>query len=117
VPNDRGRVAPGVFVVGWIKRGPRGFIGTNKTCAQETVEAVLDHLDSEITEPHHTPDELIAAAIPRAGDLAAWRRLDAEELALGRRNGRPRVKIVDRLDQEAVAARVNVRAPRRLLRT
>ncbi|MBM7417222.1 MULTISPECIES: FAD-dependent oxidoreductase [Nocardiaceae] len=117
VPNNRGRVAPGVFVVGWIKRGPRGFIGTNKTCAQETVEAVLDHLDSDITEPHHTPDELIAATIPRAGDLAAWRRLDAEELALGRRNGRPRVKIVDRLDQEAVAARVEVRAPRRLLRT
>nr|WP_234974339.1 FAD-dependent oxidoreductase [Williamsia sterculiae] len=45
IPNDRGRVEPGVYVTGWIKRGPRGFIGTNKTCAEETVGAVLDDLE------------------------------------------------------------------------
>jgi ferredoxin--NADP+ reductase len=44
VPNERGRVAPGTYVAGWIKRGPNGFIGTNKSCAQETVrELVADH--------------------------------------------------------------------------
>src|SRR5207302_542844 len=37
VPNDGGRVEPGVYVTGWIKRGPTGFIGTNKTCSDETV--------------------------------------------------------------------------------
>ncbi len=37
-----GRVRPGVYVAGWIKRGPRGFIGTNRTCAQETVAALVD---------------------------------------------------------------------------
>lgn len=44
VPNDGGRV-PGVrgaFVTGWIKRGPTGFIGTNKSCAQETVRSLVD---------------------------------------------------------------------------
>lgn len=39
--RDRGREVPGLYVVGWIKRGPRGFIGSNKTCARETVNALL----------------------------------------------------------------------------
>ncbi|MGB3371000.1 MAG: FAD-dependent oxidoreductase [Rhodococcus sp. (in: high G+C Gram-positive bacteria)] len=45
IPNDDGRVldAPGgdvvrgTYVTGWIKRGPSGYIGTNKSCAQSTV--------------------------------------------------------------------------------
>lgn len=44
VPHEGGRV-PGVrgaFVTGWIKRGPTGFIGTNKSCAQETVRSLVD---------------------------------------------------------------------------
>jgi adrenodoxin-NADP+ reductase len=29
---------PGMYVCGWLKRGPTGIIGTNLTCAEETVE-------------------------------------------------------------------------------
>jgi ferredoxin--NADP+ reductase len=42
VPHGRGRVRPGVYVTGWIKRGPTGFIGTNKSCAQETVASLVE---------------------------------------------------------------------------
>ena len=44
VPHDAGRVEgrPGHYVVGWIKRGPSGGIGTNRTCAAETVGSLLD---------------------------------------------------------------------------
>src|SRR5699024_7734779 len=49
IPNREGRVyddpaareVGGTYVVGWIKRGPRGFLGSNKTCARETVNALL----------------------------------------------------------------------------
>ncbi|WP_026918725.1 FAD-dependent oxidoreductase [Gordonia shandongensis] len=47
VRNDAGRVVaddgpvPGLFVTGWIKRGPTGFIGTNKTDSGETVANLL----------------------------------------------------------------------------
>lgn len=43
IPHDRGRVAHarGAYVTGWIKRGPTGFIGTNKSCAQETVRSLV----------------------------------------------------------------------------
>jgi ferredoxin--NADP+ reductase len=52
VPNKGGRVVdpatgavvPRTYVAGWIKRGPTGFIGTNKSCSLETVRAlVADH--------------------------------------------------------------------------
>lgn len=44
VPNDGGRVtqADGAYVAGWIKRGPTGFIGTNKSCAAQTVQRLVD---------------------------------------------------------------------------
>src|SRR6266567_3014082 len=38
IPNEGGRVEPGVYSAGWIKRGPTGVIGTNKKDATETVE-------------------------------------------------------------------------------
>lgn len=41
VPHTEGRVRPGTYVVGWVKRGPTGGIGANKTCAEETVGALL----------------------------------------------------------------------------
>ncbi|NKQ51469.1 FAD-dependent oxidoreductase [Amycolatopsis sp. K13G38] len=46
VPNSAGRVEgrPGAYVVGWIKRGPSGGIGANKTCAEETVGALIDDI-------------------------------------------------------------------------
>ena len=30
VANDDGRVADGLYAVGWVKRGPSGVIGSNK---------------------------------------------------------------------------------------
>lgn len=85
VPNDQGRVEPGVYVVGWIKRGPVGFIGTNKTCAQETVSALLDDLDAGLPGPGAAGGiaGVIAARCPDPTDLAGWRRLDGEERARG----------------------------------
>ncbi|CAM5610136.1 hypothetical protein SALBM135S_04023 [Streptomyces alboniger] len=43
VPHEEGRVTgrPGTYVVGWIKRGPTGGIGANRTCAAETVSTLL----------------------------------------------------------------------------
>jgi ferredoxin--NADP+ reductase len=48
VPNEGGRVIRDgsvesrSYVVGWIKRGPSGFIGTNKGCSQDTVAALIE---------------------------------------------------------------------------
>lgn len=52
IPHDAGRVVdngvplPGMYVTGWIKRGPSGFIGTNKTDSAETVASLLSDRES-----------------------------------------------------------------------
>lgn len=54
VPGDAGRVTgvPGAYTVGWIKRGPSGGIGANRTCAAETVGSLLaDAIDGKLAAP------------------------------------------------------------------
>lgn len=99
VPNERGRVRPGRYVAGWIKRGPRGFIGTNRSCAEETVLTIIDDLNSgDVTPPGETPDALDRLLRERgvnAIDRTGWRRIDSAERARGSLRGAPRAKVVD----------------------
>ncbi|GAB7005630.1 FAD-dependent oxidoreductase [Nocardioides sp. AN3] len=114
VPSDGGRVWPGVYVAGWAKRGPNGFIGTNKSDAHETVERLLDDLDGgELARPSRDA-AAIAALVgrrqPSAVDLAGWRSLEREERRRGTEQGRPRVKIVD-IDEMLRVAQPRARRP------
>jgi len=125
IPNRGGRVLdpgsgeplPGEYVVGWIKRGPSGVIGTNKKDAQETVDAMLADLALSAragagadangsarqapAAPAHTPSDPDAAAAeallrarqPRLVTYAGWEAIDRHERALGEPAGRPRVKL------------------------
>ena len=53
VANTTGRVAdmPGTYVVGWIKRGPSGGIGTNRRCSAETVACLPDDVVAGVVQP------------------------------------------------------------------
>ena len=107
VPHDRGRVRPGVYVAGWVKRGPTGFIGTNKSCAQETVERLLDDIDSgALPVPTRSRDDLAATLESRGVtpiDEGGWRAIDHEERRRGMQRGRPRLKLVDPAELRRVA--------------
>ncbi|MGA8255260.1 MAG: FAD-dependent oxidoreductase [Nocardioides sp.] len=114
VPNDRGRVRPGLYVVGWIKRGPSGFIGTNKSCAQETVERILDDLDGGLPAPVGTSEsiaEVVHGRQPAVVDLAGWRAIEAEERRRGELRGRSRAKIVDVSEMVRVAGSATLATP------
>jgi ferredoxin--NADP+ reductase len=105
IPNEAGRVAgedgrplAGLYVAGWIKRGPTGVIGTNKPDAQETVEHMLAdaaagaHFAAEEATAE-AAEQLIRERQPRCVSFADWRRLDALETEAGTPHGRPRVKL------------------------
>ncbi len=128
--NEGGRVldpesrthAPGEYVVGWIKRGPSGVIGTNKKDAQETVDAMLADLldgdesarngDGPTAGARHTPSEPDATAIeallrerqPALVTYSGWEAIDRHERALGEAGGRPRVKLTEIEQMLAIAA-------------
>jgi ferredoxin--NADP+ reductase len=105
LPNERGRVLspdgeplPGVYSVGWIKRGPTGIIGTNKRDAQETVSSVLEDLDGgRLLTPadpdRDSMDALVAERQPDAVSYAGWQAVDRVEREAGEPHGRPRVKL------------------------
>jgi len=109
VPNDGGRVrdSAGAYVAGWIKRGPTGFIGTNKSCAAETVHRLVeDYNQGRLGDPAHKPaalDRLVRSRQPAVVDAAGWRAIDAAEIARGGAQ-RPRGKFVDIAEMLAVAA-------------
>lgn len=52
VDNTGGRVngVTGVYTAGWVKRGPSGIIGTNITCARETVDAIVNDVESGVVK-------------------------------------------------------------------
>ncbi|MEV4051202.1 FAD-dependent oxidoreductase [Amycolatopsis sp. NPDC049688] len=113
VPNQAGRVLdldenqlPGVYVTGWIKRGPIGLIGHTKGDAAETIASLLADADT-LTPPKYTsPDAILdflgARGIPFT-TWDGWGRLDAHEKALGSAAGRERIKVVEREEMTRVS--------------
>jgi ferredoxin--NADP+ reductase len=108
LPNERGRVLspdgeplPGVYSVGWIKRGPTGILGTNKRDAEETIGCLVEDLrGGGLAQPPRPDreqiDELLAERKPDLVKTAGWRAIDEHELERGQNEQRPRVKLASR---------------------
>lgn len=105
IPNEEGRIvqpdtkAPvlGEYVVGWIKRGPSGIIGTNKPDSQATVNEMLEDLSAgKILNPARPSRvEMEATLVKRQVKyvtFADWLVLDQLEQERGVAVGRPRLK-------------------------
>lgn len=107
IPNEAGRVlregapVPGEYVAGWIKRGPTGVIGTNKSDANETVACMLADADTLPPAAERDPDAvptLLAGRGVQVVPWQGWRAIDSAEAERGRVRGRERVKIVERAE-------------------
>uniref|UniRef100_A0A6M2ERD6 NADPH:adrenodoxin oxidoreductase, mitochondrial n=1 Tax=Populus davidiana TaxID=266767 RepID=A0A6M2ERD6_9ROSI len=112
VPNIKGRVLAdtsgdptplkkGLYVCGWLKRGPTGIIATNLYCAEETV--------ASISEDVHQGEIASASTLPKPGrqgllqlldnrgvrvvPFSAWEKIDSEERRLGNLRSKPREKL------------------------
>ena len=114
VPNEQGRVtspngavAQGAYVTGWIKRGPRGVIGTNRGCAAQTVAQLFADYDGgalvrDVADAAGI-DHLLAARDVSPLTWRQWRVIDTEERERGAESSRPRIKLVSRADMLTVA--------------
>ena len=117
IRNDGGRVtdeegAPlrGEYVVGWIKRGPSGVIGTNKKDAADTVTKLIEDAEAgALNEPAQGDRDEIEAwlrgSIPGLVTWEGWEAIDTHETELGEPQNRPRVKLVRVPDMVGVAER------------
>jgi ferredoxin--NADP+ reductase len=111
IPNAGGRVTniagdevlPGLYVVGWAKRGPSGVIGTNKPDAAATVSLMVEDVAvlPGIDDAQRDPALIEALLRERDVDVVSygdWQKLDSFETTNGQQQGRPRVKLT-RVDE------------------
>lgn len=113
VPNSGGRVVSsssgggdvghGLYVCGWLKRGPTGIIGTNLVDAEETVECLAADASSPGRLPRVEQQPAGSEGLARLLDAqrvrhvtwAQWLNVDEAEVGSGRQQGRVRDKLVD----------------------
>jgi ferredoxin/flavodoxin---NADP+ reductase len=105
IPHTDGRIegSRNEYVVGWIKRGPSGVIGSNKSDSQHTVDTLVADLAGashpEFADDHS--DELTKWLLSRQPRLVTdehWQLIDRHERSTGEPHGRPRVKLASVAD-------------------
>ncbi len=96
IPHTDGRVegTTNSYVVGWIKRGPSGVIGSNKKDSAATVETLLaDLAGAELGDAPDDTADWLASRQPHLVTNEHWKVIDAHERDTGGPLGRPRVKL------------------------
>lgn len=103
IPNEKGRVLdktggnplPGLYTTGWIKRGPTGVIGTNKTDSGETVSCMVEDIEREnmLNSEFTSPENIEELFEERHISYNEWLRVDSFEKKEGEKRGKPRIKI------------------------
>jgi ferredoxin--NADP+ reductase len=126
VPNVEGRlrgpdgaILPGLYAVGWAKRGPTGLIGDNVADAEETARHMLEDLARGVSTPGGEDradadrngggraeiERLLAARGVEWVSFDDWARLDALEIARGKERGKIREKFSSVAEMLAAIAR------------
>ncbi|HYQ15766.1 MAG TPA: NADP oxidoreductase, partial [Polyangiaceae bacterium] len=111
IPSSAGRVTtvngeplPGLYVSGWIKRGPTGLVGTNKADSKETVDLLLRDSAALLgRKPSLDVDELLATRGVKVVTFADYQRIDQHEKARGAERGKVRDKLERTSDMLAAA--------------
>ncbi|KAG1355169.1 NADPH:adrenodoxin oxidoreductase, mitochondrial [Cocos nucifera] len=112
VPNTKGRilrldqaehaiVEQGLYVAGWLKRGPTGIIATNLYCAEETVASILEDFKNGLLTPSsgsHKPGrqgllQVLENKNVRFVPFSGWEKIDMKERMEGELRNKPRKKI------------------------
>jgi ferredoxin--NADP+ reductase len=113
IPNEAGRITteqggdlvPGLYTAGWIKRGPSGIIGTNRACAVETVDMLLEDINKLGNDK--SGRKALYTILDNKGvkyiNYPQWEKIDAAEVAAGEPKGKPREKFTRRVEMLAIA--------------
>ena len=105
IPHTKGRIEGrrNEYVVGWIKRGPTGVIGSNKSDSQETVDTLVADLSSASLSDFGSDhaEQLAGWLVERQPKVITddhWKLIDEHERTSGEPHGRPRVKLTSVAD-------------------
>jgi ferredoxin--NADP+ reductase len=92
--NEEGRISPGLYCVGWARRGPTGTIGTNRPDGFSIIEKVAEDIAEGSGKPGRPGfDALAAERGIKYVKFTDWQKIDEAEVA-NARDGSPREKFV-----------------------
>lgn len=91
IPNDDGKVEKGLYVVGWIKRGPSGVISSSRPDAKAATAHILADCGAGGKPGRRSLDPLLESRAARVVTYADWKRIEAAEVKAAE-NGAPRRK-------------------------
>lgn len=101
VANRQGRVADGLYAVGWAKRGPTGVIGSNKPDA----DLIAGHIEADCGAGRRPGRAMLEELLEERGvswvSFADWQEIDAAEVAAAAPDA-PRKKLIRIKDMLAV---------------
>ncbi|WP_321323397.1 FAD-dependent oxidoreductase [uncultured Parasphingorhabdus sp.] len=101
--NTDGRILPGLYCVGWARRGPSGTIGTNKPDGFAIVDAIAEDIGAGGRKAGRAAlDRLFAERGVETVTFRDWKKIEEAEIARAR-EGSPREKFTDIADM--IAAR------------
>ena len=103
--NADGKIADGLYAVGWAKRGPSGTIPTNRTEAQLVAKIVLAETSASARPGRAALEALLRGRGVARVDYDGWRRIDASEIERSE-EARARRKWRTHDELRAAAARV-----------
>lgn len=113
IPNEAGRITTehggdvitGLYTAGWIKRGPSGIIGTNRACAVESVDMLLEDVGKFSSDKagRDVLYKILDANGANYINYPQWEKIDAAEVAAGEPKGKPREKFTRRDEMLAIA--------------
>jgi ferredoxin--NADP+ reductase len=115
VPHMAGRVlegtaaVPGLYVTGWLKRGPAGIIGTNRADSVETVQSLLTDLPKLYDQCKRGGEALRQFLETRAVRFLTyqnWQMIDAAEIGRGKNKEKPREKFTRIQQMLAVSGQI-----------
>lgn len=107
---------PGLFVCGWLKRGPSGIIGTNLVDAEQTVDTMVrgqkgfpkvEQRQGGGGGGRQALQALLEERKIEVVDFKGWEEIDAEEVRRGSAVGKPREKIVSMEEMLEIAKKAN----------
>ena len=93
--NADGRILPGLYCVGWARRGPSGTIGTNRPDGFGVVEKIAEDVGVGSGKRGRAGFDLLAEARKlEVVTFRDWKKIEAQEEKRAR-DGAPREKFVD----------------------
>jgi len=112
VKSRQGRVAKGLYVVGWAKRGPTGVIGTNKPDADQIARSIAEDLAAGRISGERPGrgalEELLEERGVRWISFEEWKTIESAEIASAGA-GAPRRKLSRIEDMLAILDRTSAR--------